>query len=112
MPAARPRVSVVLDEQVHETVRRVAAVQGRSLSRVVADLVSEMEPGLRQVADMGEAFQELTAEQVESVRRAVADVDAEISPTLRDGLVNLGLVVERLNGLVKAGGRPDSDPPR
>lgn len=96
MVAARPRLSIVLDEGVHETIRRVAAVQGRSMSSVVAEMVTELEPGLRQVADLGEAMDRMSEVQRADWRRAVRTAGEEVGGPLEDAVKGFQEALNRL----------------
>lgn len=111
MPAVRPRVSVVLDENVADTLRRVAAVQGRSVSSVVGDLVTEFEPGLRQVAELGEALDRLNGEQRDAVRRSVAAADQDIAGPLGHAIEQLQAVMGRVHEFAQDAAAGGDRPP-
>lgn len=105
MPAVNPRVSVVLAPAVAETLRRVAAVNKTSMSKVVSELVTEMEPGLRQVADIGEMIGDLDASRVASMRQVVADLDGELAEPIKAGLAamaEMSQAVDRVRSEVSA----------
>lgn len=106
MSAKRPRVSVVLDADVVETLQRVGAVQGRSVSRIIGEILRELEPGLRKVADLGEAFDRLTAEQASSLKRAVHAADADLGAPLEDALGTVLQVLGRLDELATDAANP------
>lgn len=86
MATKRPRVSVVLDEDVAATVRQVAAMQGRSVSALIGELVTEMEPGLRRVVRLGEAIEQASQEQKEAIRLAVAESEKHAAALIGEAM--------------------------
>lgn len=46
MPTMRPRISITLDERQHALLASLAALQGRSMSALVGDLIDSVEPVL------------------------------------------------------------------
>lgn len=65
------RVTVTVPDEVLETWRACAEVQGSSLSGLVAEWMSELEPGLRDVVRLGQAMKQADAAQREALRGAV-----------------------------------------
>lgn len=78
----RPRVSVVLDGEVLDTLQRVAAVQKKSVSRLVRELVTALEPGLRPVAAFGEAMEAADSARRAGVQAAVLRGEPELEAAL------------------------------
>lgn len=110
MTAVRPRVQVSLADDVAETVRRVAAVQGRSMSAVIGELVTEMEPGLRRVAELGEQLERVSVEQRAAIQRAIEWADAEVAPPLEQAFSAMS---RGLDEAARVGaGNADLTPPR
>lgn len=93
MAAKRPRISVVLDEDVLDTLRRLATVEGRSVSKVVGELVSGLEPGLRPVVELGEAFESMTEARRAAVRAAVEAGEPGLVEPMRAALEAFGQVM-------------------
>lgn len=109
MPTTKPRLTVTLPEQVYATVQRVAAVQGGSMSSVIVELVESMEPGLRRIADLGEAMDRATEEQRQAMRDAVAVTDERLAGPLAEAM-GISVEVLREYDRLAAGLSPD-DPP-
>lgn len=108
----RPRLSVTLEADVYETIQRVALVQGVSMSSVVQGLAREMEPGLRRVAELGEAMAAASASQRESIRRAIARTDEELAVPLADALGVSLEVLRRIDAVgADEGHQERRDPP-
>lgn len=73
-----PRVGVTLSEEDRDLVQRLAALQETSTSKVIAAIVADFRPVLRQVVELGEASKNLTDEQ----RARVAALAENIEPQL------------------------------
>lgn len=110
MAAARPRISVVVDESTLETLRRVAVVQGRSVSSVVGEMCQELEPGLRKVAELGEAYAAMSEAQKASMRLAVESTDERVARPLGEALEAVQSAFAEWQEI--ADGRDDLTPPR
>lgn len=63
------RFTVSVPVEVGRTLRRLAAVEHRSISAVIAEVLGDLEPGFRTVAELGERFEAAS----ESQRVALAD---------------------------------------
>lgn len=107
---SRPRVLVTLDWDVLETVGRVARLQGRSKSALVRELVTELEPGLRRLADLGEAYESLEEQQRETLRRAVFDADERLGEPLQAAVTTAVEALQELDSLARAASK--MTPPR
>lgn len=78
----RLRITIQVDHDTNETLRRLAAVQGRGVSAIVREILQDFEPGLREVAELGERFQQASAEQRQLIIAAVETADREIAAPL------------------------------
>jgi len=95
----RPRVSVVLDPPVYEIVSRVSAVQGRSMSAILSEMVTELSPGLLQVAELGEALERLTEAQRADWRAAVEATGQDVAGPLTDAVQGAAVALAKLQEL-------------
>lgn len=57
------RISFTCPDSVADTLKRVAKVQKRSLSSLITELLTDLEPGLRELAEIGERLEALIDEQ-------------------------------------------------
>jgi len=103
-------VQVSLADDVAETVRRVAAVQRRSMSAVIGELVTEMEPGLRRVAELGEQFEQASVEQRASIQRAIERADEDVAVPLEQAFSAMSRGFD--NAARVSDGTGDLTPPR
>lgn len=74
--ARMARVTVTVPDDVLETWRLAAQVQGQSLSGLIAEWMRELEPGLRGVVQLGLAMKQADESQREAIRAAVMDAAA------------------------------------
>ena len=82
MATSKPRVNVTLEPATYETLRRAAAAQGVSMSRVLADLVDSVSPMLARLADIGEALQRAPEEIRATLRQASDAAEPELMAQL------------------------------
>lgn len=75
MPTIMPRITITLAVEEYAVLARVSELQGRPMSRIVVELLREMTPGLRRMADTMELAIEARESVTRSLRRAVAEVD-------------------------------------
>lgn len=80
MPTTNPRIAVTLSPEHYRVLRRLADLQGRSMSRIVGELISEMAPSLDRVADVVELAAKAQASVRDEIRAAVGDAEASIVP--------------------------------
>lgn len=67
---------MTVPDDVLETWKLAAQIQGQSLSGLVAEWMSELEPGLQGVVRLGLAMKQADESQREAVRAAVLDAAA------------------------------------
>lgn len=106
MPAKRPRVTFVLDAQVLHTLRRLSAVQHRSVSRIVAEMVTALEPGLVPIADLGEAMEAADAARRAGMERAVLRGEPELQAAMAHAVAVFAKVSTEIDDAWR-----DLDPP-
>lgn len=80
MSTTKPRIAISLPPKDYAVIERLAGLQGRPMSRIVAELVAEMAPALSRVVDTLELAQRAQGSVKASIRRAVDDAEATILP--------------------------------
>ena len=65
---------------VADALQRMAAVQDRTVSAAVAEVLEEMGPTFRDVAELGEAFEAASESQRLAVRAGVAESEVRVGP--------------------------------
>lgn len=93
MVTQRQRVAVTLSDETRELVHRLAELQETSASKVVAGIVEEFAPTIRQLVEAMEAFKAAPAEvqaqiaaQVEAIEPDVINSAAEAQANFQNAL--------------------------
>lgn len=76
MPTNKPRITITLEPEMHDTLRRLAKVQGRTISAVIREYLDAVEAPLERVASVLEALQR-QKEKVEGEAKGVSERIAE-----------------------------------
>lgn len=93
-----PRLMISVPPHVKRTVERVAVVQGKSQSAVVAEILEELEPGLLRVAMLGELLRDMTQSQRESLRAGVEAAEEDVARAIGASLEALGMFDGAVSG--------------
>lgn len=108
MVLVKPRVTVTLEPYQAETLRRVSRVNGVSISSIIRDFVEAWEPGLRRIADLGEAMEQADAAQRAELAAALQRVDEELALPLQEALQTSTAALEAIDAVA---GVAQVDPP-
>lgn len=101
MPATSPRISITLDPEDHETLQRLAALQGVPMSRIIREFVRECGPVLKQLADTLEVAQKAEANAAIRFREAAERAEQDLRP-LADMIRNqFDLFADEMQGKLK-----------
>lgn len=74
----KPRVAVTLSDETRELVNRLAELEGTSASRVVAGIVEEFAPTIRQLIDASEAVKKLSDQKRAEIAAAIERMEPEL----------------------------------
>lgn len=83
MATLKPRITITLEPEHYAVLRRVAKVQGGSMSRIVTDMVSELAPMLNSVAVALEAAAQAQLGMKVSIREAAKQAEDDMRPLLQ-----------------------------
>lgn len=78
MPTMRPRISITLDEKQHALLASVAALQGRSVSALVGDLIDSVEPVLGRLEGILKDAKEAPASVLAELRRSSESAEDDV----------------------------------
>ena len=96
MPTIKPRIAVTLPPHVGETYKRLAALQGRSVASVAADLLlAAHEPMCRTLAVL-EAAMVAPRQVIEGIREAAEQTERDLTRAYAGGLDQLDWIMERV----------------
>lgn len=80
MATEKPRITITLEPEQHAVLRRLADLQGGSMSRIVSEFLGEVTPILSQVADSLELAKQASAEARAKFVRAAEEAEEELRP--------------------------------
>ena len=80
MATEKPRITITLEPEQHAVLRRLAELQGGSMSRIVSEFLGEVTPILSQVADALELAQRASSDARASTRRCASCTPRESAP--------------------------------
>lgn len=83
----------------HEVLRRLAEMQGRSISAVIRELVDGVRPGLERVIELGEAYEAASLATREIMADATQAAEAELGPQLAELREATQAVIRRVREL-------------
>lgn len=82
MPTEKRRLAISLSDRSSDTLDHLAALQGRSRSAIVSELIDEAEPTLRRVAETLEAVRTLPKDAVERFARSLDAAQGDMESIL------------------------------
>lgn len=80
MATEKPRITITLEPEQHAVLRRLADLQGGSMSRIVSEFLGEVTPILGQVADALDLAKRASADARAKFLRAAEDAEQELRP--------------------------------
>lgn len=103
MPTTKPRLQVTLTPRSRDAIARVAAVQGRPASKIVAEVLDEATPVLEQLANTMEALKDAAASIKGSVVRRLSTAERRAYTAAVEGMALLAELEQDARD-VEAGG--------
>lgn len=110
MPTAKPRIAVTLNPYVHETVKRLAELQGRSRGAVVADLLEAVHPPLMRTVALMEAARDAPEQVKQGLRGTIQEMERELQGSVGDGIRQMDYLLSDVE--VGSGEREQTELPR
>lgn len=85
MATDRPRITITLEPEHYTMLRRLSALNGESMSSIVADVVASVAPALTRVADVLEHAANAKGEALDELRRISEEAERQFSPLFLEG---------------------------
>jgi hypothetical protein len=98
MPTMNPRIQVTVKPSQYQLLKRLAKLQGRSMSQVLAELFDQIEPVYERVAVVLQAAVRAQDSMKQGLRNATEEAEAEMRPHVARAMGQLDLLVERSEG--------------
>lgn len=101
MATEKPRITITLEPEQHAVLRRLADLQGGSMSRIVSEFLGEVTPILAQVADSLELAKQASAEARAKFVRAAEEAEEELRPLAEFTRNQFDMFSEQIERLVE-----------
>jgi hypothetical protein len=92
MPTAKPRLQVTLTRPQYDLLKRLAKLQGRSASSVVAELFEQVYPVLERVAVVLQAAARAQESAKDGLRLSTEQAERDLRPVVAQALGQLDLL--------------------
>jgi hypothetical protein len=104
MPTANPRIQVTVKPSQYELLKRLAKLQGRSMSKVISELFDEIEPVYERVAVVLQAAKRAQSSANEGMRQAFEKAEGEMAPHVAAAMGQFDLLVSTFGAGADTGG--------
>jgi hypothetical protein len=94
MATKKPRIQVSLKTSEYELVKRLAKLQGRSMSQVLSELFEEIAPVYERVAVVLQAASRAKVSAHEGMRQAAEQAEAEMAPHVAAAMGQFDLLAQ------------------
>lgn len=103
MPTINPRLQLTLPPHRHALLKRLAGLQGVSMSALVVDILEEFYPVMERICVVLEAAAQAQATSRQGLRDAVAQAEAELVPLAQATLSQFDLFMSRMDDATGVG---------
>lgn len=111
MATDKPRITITLEPDQHVVLRRLAGLQGGSMSRIVSELLAEVTPVLERVCESLELAKRAQAGVRANLRRVADEAEEDLRPLAEIARNQFDLFAAEVQRLVDAGeGSQREDP--
>ena len=107
MPTIKPRIKLTLEQPRYDLLKRLAALQGASMSSLVTDILEEFYPVMERIAVVLEAAQQAQETSKQGLREAVAQAEAQLIPLAKATLSQFDLFMDKVEGSFQGGAGDD-----
>ena len=104
MATEKPRITITLPREQYEVIKRLATLQGGSMSRIVADLLGEVTPVLSRVCDSLEIAKRAQEGVRLNLRKAAQEAEEDMKPLAEIARDQFDRFASELDRLVQAAG--------
>lgn len=111
MATDKPRITITLEPDQHAVLRRLAGLQGGSMSRIVSELLAEVTPVLERVCESLELAKRAQAGVRANLRRVAEEAEEDLKPLAEMARNQFDLFALELERLVQAGAGKQPDEP-
>lgn len=96
MPTKNPRITITLDTTTYETLARLSAVGGDSMSRIVTGFLSVCVPSMERMVLVMERAKMAPKEARAGLEAAIASIEAQVLPAMVERLEQQDLFLDQV----------------
>jgi len=111
MATNKPRVGVTLEQHRYDLLKRLAALQGVSMSHLIADLLETVSEPLERVAVMLEAAKRAPQEVKDGLKAAAIKSEAQFMPLAAAAIDQLDMFLAEASGALGVDGKRSAAAP-
>ena len=97
MATTKPRIQVTLNENTYATIKRLAKLQGQSMSKVVGDVMESIHPPLMRTVALIDAANDAPDKVKTDLVRAAETLEKELSHAVGSSLAQMDLLIHGLD---------------
>lgn len=110
MSTNKPRITLTLEPEVYEVVRRLSAASGDSMSAVIADFLDVAIPQMQRIALVLEHAKAIPSQTKEELRDSLARSEAKLLSAVAEVTGQADGFIEELAEAAKAAGASAAEP--
>ncbi len=103
MATTKPRLTITMEQPDYEVVQRLAKLQGKPMSKVVTELMTEIVPVLSKVADSLAIAMSAHANVKQKMIQAAEQAEQDMQPVLAQAINQFDLFASQLASVVEGG---------
>lgn len=107
MATTKPRINVTLEQHRYDLFKRLAALQGVSMSSLIAELLEAVAEPMERVCVILEAAKKAPGSVKEGLQVAVARAETALLPKAMEALDQYDLFMGDVSDAIRAAGGPD-----
>jgi len=106
MATSKPRHSITFEPADYDVLRRMAALEGSSVSKIVSELVGAVTPALSRAVDVMEAAARAHEDVHESLRRSAEEAEGPLLDVMQTSLDEFEAVMAQMQSVAEGNPRP------
>jgi hypothetical protein len=95
MATDKPRITISLETETYNTVRRLAEVKSQAMSSIISELVEQAHPSLRRLLTMFEAADVMGEDAKRALLTALNDQEVRVARAYEDSVTQMDLLASK-----------------
>ena len=94
MPSNKPRINLTVSQQRYDLLKRLAELQGRSMTAVVNEVLDQVEPVLERVVVVLEAASKAEDEARTGLKESAEKAERDLAPVIEQALSQFDMFLQ------------------